>query len=336
MLEVSTVCKLRCPTCPNAEGKIASNLGTGFLKFADFRDTLDKNTYVNNVFMANYGEPFLNPELIEMVEYAYEKGVKLHTSSNLNAMTRPLAEALVKYQFHYLNCSIDGADNDSYGVYRRGGNFERVIDNIKTINEFKREYGSRRPHLVWQYVVFGHNEEMISVARKMAQDLNMAFYPKLAWGDQFGSEPFSPVKNKELVMAETGLGAADKAEYHQKYGVSYDRDQCTQLWELPHVNFDGRVTGCCVNFWGDYGNAFQEGLIKTLRNEKMSYARAMLTGEKPQRDDIPCTTCPYYDVMKTDHNWLSKEEILAKSPTFVNRLPRGLIKIQRKYLPAHG
>jgi MoaA/NifB/PqqE/SkfB family radical SAM enzyme len=335
VLDASTVCQLRCHTCPNAEGKIARYLGSGFLRFTDFREALDKNTYVNDVFLSEWGEPLLNPELIEMVKYAYEHGVRLYASSNLNTLTRPLAQALVKYQFHYLMCSIDGADNDSYRAYRRGGNFERVIENIKLINEFKREYDSRYPQLMWQYVPFGHNEELISVARKMAQDLHMRFQVKLAWGNTYGSEAFSPVKNKELVRAESGLGTADKEEYYQKYGVAYKRDICTQLWVSPYVTYDGRVLGCCMNFWGDYGNAFQGGLLKALNNEKMSYARAMLIGEKPQRDDIPCTTCMLYDIMKTDHNWLSKEEILAKSPTFVNRLTGGLLKIQRKYFAAH-
>lgn len=330
-LEASSVCQLRCHTCPNAEGKIASTLGSGFMKFTDFRDTLDKNPYVNDVFLSEWGEPLLNPELIEMVKYAYKHGVRLYASSNLNTMTRPLAEALVKYQFRFLTCSIDGVDNDSYRAYRKGGNFERVIDNIKMINEFKRKYHSRYPELEWQYIAFGYNEEMISVARKMAQDLNMGFYLKLGWGDLFGSEAFSPIKNKELIRAETGLGAASKEEYYQKKGVALEREICTQLWVAPRVTFNGRVIGCCVSFWGDYGNVFQEGLLKTLNNEKMDYARAMLMGEKPQRDDIPCTTCWFYDIMKADNSWVSQEEILAQSPTFGNRLTSGLIKIQRKY-----
>jgi MoaA/NifB/PqqE/SkfB family radical SAM enzyme len=336
VLDASTICQLRCPTCPNTEGKIARYLGSGFLKFTDFRDTLDKNTYVNDVILSEWGEPFLNPELFQMLEYAYENGIRLYASSNMNAVSRTLAEALVKYQFCYLNCSIDGADNDSYRAYRRGGNFDRVIDNIKMINEFKREYHSRLPHLSWQYVLFGHNEQVISVARKMAQDLNMDFNVKLAWGDVFGSEAFSPVKNKELARAESGLGVADNEEYYQKYGVRYLREICTQLWVSPYVSHDGRLLGCCMNFWGDFGNAFQEGLLKAFNNEKMNYARAMLMGEKPQRDDIPCVTCIHYNTFKTDRTWVSKKEILAQLPKFTHRLPRSLIRIQRKYFRARS
>jgi len=334
-LEASSACQLRCPACPNAEGKIRSTLGSGFLKFADFKSTLNNNTYVNEVFLSEWGEPLLNPELIEMLQYAYKNGVRLIASSNLNTMTRSLAEALVKYQFHYLVCSIDGADNGSYHAYRRGGSFERVIDNIKMINEFKRAYHSKYPELTWQYIAFGHNEQMIGAARKMAQDLNMRFYLKLAWGPIFGGEAYSPVKNKELVRAETGLGAASIEEFYQKYGVAFEREICTQLWGAPRVTFNGRVIGCCVSFWGDYGNAFREGLLNIFNNEKMSYARAMLMGEKPPRSDIACATCWFYNIMATDHKWLSREEILAQSPTFGNRLTSSLTKIRRKYFWTH-
>jgi len=68
-----------------------------------------------------------------------------------------------------------------------------------------------------------------------------------------------------------------------------------QLWKHPQINWDGKVLGCCRNFWGDFGgNAFRDGLTPSLNHEKMSYARDMLEGKKPARPDIPCTTCELY------------------------------------------
>ncbi len=34
---------------------------------------------------------------------------------------------------------------------------------------------------------------------------------------------------------------------------------CFQLWDEPQVNWDGKILGCCVSYWGELGgNAFTE------------------------------------------------------------------------------
>jgi MoaA/NifB/PqqE/SkfB family radical SAM enzyme len=313
-IDASTVCQLRCHTCPTAEGKVAASIGSGFLKYSDFKKFMEKYPFIKDVELSNYGEIFLNPEIIDIMKYACSKNIRLHADggANLNTMNDELIEALVKYRFRSITCSIDGADNDTYQIYRRRGNFNNVIENLKRINKYKNQYSSRYPKLRWQYIAFGHNEGSICRAREMAYDLSMNFYVKLSWGNMYSDEIFSPINDKELIRKETGLNVADRDEYHRKYGVSYVRLICRELWRVPQINYDGRVLGCGVNFWGDYGNVFQDDLIDVLNNEKMNYARAMLMGKKPARDDIPCTRCKLYDIMRSDRRWLSWKDIGVK------------------------
>ncbi|AKB52652.1 putative Fe-S oxidoreductase, SAM radical superfamily [Methanosarcina barkeri str. Wiesmoor] len=310
-LDVSTVCQLRCPTCPTANGKVAAAIGSGFLKYSDFKQIIDNNSFIKEIELSNYGEIFLNPELIDMIKYAYEKNVAVcaNNGANLNTMTDELIESLVKYRFKGITCSIDGIDNKTYQIYRQRGNFDNVINNIKAINRYKKKYNSPYPKLLWQFVAFGHNEGFVDRAREMAQDLGMDFFLKLSWGNMFSDKVFSPVKDKEHISKETGLGVANRDEYYQKYGVNYIRPLCFMLWKNPQINFDGRMLGCNVNFWEDYGNVFKDNLISVLNNEKMSYARSMLMGKKPARDDIPCVKCKLYNTMLEDKHWISWEEI---------------------------
>ena len=61
-------------------------------------------------------------------------------------------------------------------MYRVRGNFNKVIEHIERINYFKRKHQSEFPELTWQFVVFGHNEQEIAVARgEMANKLGMGF-----------------------------------------------------------------------------------------------------------------------------------------------------------------
>ena len=55
------------------------------------------------------------------------------------------------------------------------GDFDAVIGNIERINVHKRAQGSDLPNLVWQFVVFGHNEHEIPIAREMTERLGMKF-----------------------------------------------------------------------------------------------------------------------------------------------------------------
>lgn len=300
-LDASTVCQLKCPSCSTADGLIARKLGSKILKFEDFKKIVDRNPWIRRIELSNWGEIFLNRDLPRIAAYAYEKNIVLDAANgvNLNTVSEEMLEGVVKYRFGVITCSIDGATNDTYKIYRKGGDLEQVLANIRKINEFKAKYKSQLPKLRWQFIAFGHNEHEIPLARQMARGLGMEFYVKLAWDD------FSPVKDKNRVGVLSGMSVANRKEYQEKYGKIYWAERiCSQLWTQPQINPDGRVLGCCVNYWGDYGNALEEDLEGILNNEKMNYARAMLLGKKQERDDIPCTQCRWFKEMKKSNTWL--------------------------------
>ncbi len=193
-----------------------------------------------------------------------------------------------------MTCSIDGASAETYGIYRVRGDFDVVIQNIEKINDFKRRYGSVVPHLLWQFIVFGHNEHEIPVAREMAARLGMKFRTKLTWDDGF-----SPLRDKSFVRTQIGDQATTRDEFESAHGEKYASRICHQLWDDPQINWNGKVLGCCRNFWADFGgNAFSDGLIESINNERITYAREMLSGRRPAREDVPCTTCEMYHGMR--------------------------------------
>jgi len=308
-LEASTVCQLQCPSCPTAAGKVRKTLGAGFLKLDDFKGIVDENPRVAEIELSNWGEIFLNPELIPIMRHAYRRNVALRagTGANLNTVSDDVLEALAKYHFRTITCALDGASQQTYAQYRRQGHFENVIRNIRTINRFKREYHSAYPVLRWQFVAFGHNEHEIGQARKMAADLQMEFWLKLSWEDLY-SEPFSPIRDVDLIRRESGLGVASRREYWDKYGRAY-LNLCAGMWTSPQVNYDGRLLGCSVNYWADYGNVFQEGLTACVNNERIAAAREMLMGRRVITDDMPCARCKVYREREEHQDWVAEEDI---------------------------
>ncbi|HEY9809422.1 MAG TPA: radical SAM protein [Halomicronema sp.] len=321
-LEASTHCQLKCPACETTQGITKEKLGSGFLKLEDFKKIVDENPWLAHIELSNWGEIFLNPDIVGIMEYAYQKSVALTASNgaNLNTVKPAVLEAIVKYKFRHINCSIDGASQEIYQMYRVNGNFDRVIENVKTINHYKKEYGTEFPFLNWQFVIFGHNEHELEKAQEMAQSLNMKFKPKLSW-----DEKISPVKNAELVKRITKLNAASRSEYYEKNETGYmQKSICGQLWTGPQVNWDGRILGCCFNQWGDFGNAFESGVESGLNNEKINYARQMLLGQVEAKDGIPCTTCGHYKRMQEKENWLVESEVRKTNIPFFKKWAYGL------------
>ena len=70
--EPTTSCNLRCPECPS--GLRAFTRPTGMLQKDFFRETIDQ-MHRDLLYLVFYfqGEPYLNPQFLEMVSYAASK-----------------------------------------------------------------------------------------------------------------------------------------------------------------------------------------------------------------------------------------------------------------------
>jgi MoaA/NifB/PqqE/SkfB family radical SAM enzyme len=318
-VDASTICQLRCPRCPTTHGEIARNLGSGFLTLERFRRIVDGGT-IEHVELSNWGEIFLNPHLADIVEYAFRNNIKLTADNwaNLNYLSQGVADVLAEYAFYRLSCSIDGATQETYSTYRRRGCLDRVLRNIERINAAKVRHRSTFPILRWQFVVFGHNEHEIPAAKAMAREMGMEISFKLNW-----AEKYSPVGDPEFVKEHTGLVAASRSEYRKLSRQRYRQKLCcAQLWNMPAINWDGRILGCSVNRWGDFG-VMGHMIDETANSERMRYARRMLLGEAPARSDIPCSRCHNYRHMQQDGDWLTREQVASlQSEEPVARTPR--------------
>jgi len=262
-IDASTKCQLSCPVCSTSKGFIKKSIiGEGFLSLRDFQSIIGKYDQIRKIELSNWGEIFLNPEINEIIKCAYEKkiGLTAGNGTNFNSVSPETINYLVKYKFKYLTISIDGASQDTYVKYRRNGNFDNVIDNIRQINHYKIRYNSVYPILGWQYILFGHNENEISVAKKICEELNMKFIPKLNH-----SENYSPIVNPDKVIADSGILASSRKDYKRRSGKFYKRS-CCQLWHSPQINWDGELLGCCVNKWKGFGNVFKLGLFPCLES----------------------------------------------------------------------
>ena len=167
-----------------------------------------------------------------------------------------------------------------------------------------------------QFIVFGHNEHEIG---RRPRKWRAGVSGWAAWKLSSLDDDVSPIRNRELVRIALRTPHLTRSEYYAANGHEYTRGICHQLWKAPVLNWDGRLTGCCRNFWGDFGvNAFDAGLEDALAGEKFRHAKQMLMGLAESRPDIPCTTCDLYHTMQRDKRWITRSYI---SPRRLPPLP---------------
>ena len=147
-IDLCTKCQLSCICCSTSKGVIRNGfVKEGYMSFDMFRYIVETNPELKEFEMSNWGEIFLNPQILDIFEFAYNKGIKLYcgNGTNFNYVPDSVLEGLVKYRIEYLNLSIDGTSQDVYVKYRRNGNYDRVISNIEKLNVFKKIYNSPYP-----------------------------------------------------------------------------------------------------------------------------------------------------------------------------------------------
>lgn len=291
-LEVCTLCQLDCVSCHMRRHNYGT-IGKGWLPFQTFKEFVDKNTFIKSIEISNFGEPFLNPDLKEILQYAAERDitVTVGNGTNFNYLSDEMAELLVTGTVSMINVSIDGASQEIYSIYRRKGNFKNVIENIKRVNYYKKLYKTEKPRLQWQYILMPHNECDIEKAVKMANELGMNICFKYD-GVEDGFEPVNRRKIEDI----TGLKYFSRREYNANNLIKYGQDMCYSAIYCPQINYDGRLLGCCVPWKEDLGvNVFEQGLIPSLNSDQYRTMVKILLGIERDIKEIesPCLHCEY-------------------------------------------
>lgn len=171
-VNVSFKCNSRCITC-NAWKMESRDMGLEEWKkiFA----SLGKSPYW---FTFSGGEPFLRPDIVEMVKASYDicqpKIITIPTNSLLGAefisgKVKRICEACPKTDI-VINLSLDGVGGRHDKIRGREGNFEKVIATYKALRELKFQNLSVGIHSVVSKANYEHIKELYEYVEKLNPD----------------------------------------------------------------------------------------------------------------------------------------------------------------------
>src|SRR5215217_3782519 len=170
--EPTTSCNLRCPECPS--GLRTFSRPTGMLQKDFFRDTIDQLSK-ELMYLVFYfqGEPYLNPDFLNMVQYAASKNIYTATSTNAHYLNDANAKKTVESGLDRLIISIDGTTQDVYQQYRVGGKLSKVLEGASNIVKWKKELKSKTPFIIFQFLVVKPNEHQIEDVKLLAKEIGV-------------------------------------------------------------------------------------------------------------------------------------------------------------------
>lgn len=289
-IDPTNVCDLRCPLCPTGLGILRRQ--RGLMKTTDFRRLVDEIApwcYLLELY--NWGEPFLHPDIFDMIGYAHARKILVRLSSNLNHFDEEMARRTVESGLGGIIVSVDGGTEESYQKYRRRGRLETVLCNLRYLVDAKRAANADHPLIMVRMLINRYNEGEVEALRKLIMDIGADIF---VTGDLF-------IDTTDVAQRQEWLPlGVQNSPYEYQAGAAAQPAmeniwRCSDLWEGMIINWDGGVSPCCWvhDHKHDFANALQQPIRDIWNGDAYLSARRVFARGGLQRgpQEVICTTC---------------------------------------------
>ena len=176
-IEATSQCNLDCTFCIPLKDRKSFRKKPHYIPFEMYEKVINDiaahGMSVKWMYFSGRGEPGLHKKIWSMVKLAKEQldtDFLVNTNGNI-----PFSELIVDSGLDKIKIAIDGTDQHSYETYRRRGKLDKILRLTKSISDRKRALGIKTPKIIWQYILFTHNDslEVLSKIQEMAQDLEV-------------------------------------------------------------------------------------------------------------------------------------------------------------------
>ena len=171
-LEVTTTCNLRCVHC----GLNQANYEHRTLSWESFEKVVPFLTrYRPSVDLSGHGESLVCSRFLRMFRRTIEAGCRVSFFTNATLLTPKTSEQLLEHAgpdgFHAVTVSLDAAEPMLFETIRRGASFDVFVNNLRALDQKKRQRGLRHPKVAFNAVAMLLNLAQIPAMVRLAKDL---------------------------------------------------------------------------------------------------------------------------------------------------------------------
>lgn len=252
-------CNFKCITCFQDHERKAE---VSWEALEKLKDVLP---FVQNVAITG-GEPFLYRHLDQFLQFCHESQCGTIIQTNGSLLTERRCNYVIQNGVSRLKISIDGAKPKTYNRIRKGGDFFRLMTNLKRLSDMKKAAGVTHPLVEFNYVAMRSNIRELIPLVMIAQKMDVAVinvlrlrsdYDEMARESLFFEQELS-----DEIMAtafelgrKVGVYVAIPTLFCEAPGARDGgcgpKNMCRDPWNGMTVNVSGEVAICC----GGAGNA---------------------------------------------------------------------------------
>ena len=299
-VEPAAICQLRCPECPVGQAKTAT-LTDRFTdrpeEKSDDRVQTELPLMPREVWERTLaeiretamtiqfyfqGEPLLNKDLPQMIAEAHAAGLYTIVSTNAQALTEEMAQALVAAGLDRIIVSMDGLTDESYGAYRIGGSLEQCKAALRWLRKSKIKNQKSKILIELQCLRLKSNEHEWGEMRRVYKTLgaDRLVFKTAQLYDYADGHPLMPSdpRYSRYIQGKDG-------KYHRRQL----RKGCFRVWSGCVITTNGDVLPCCYDkaHAHAYGNNKESAIGELFRNAISLAFRKAAIHEQP---DI-CKEC---------------------------------------------
>ena len=170
-LVLNAECDLRCRMCRFWQG-VYEEPGREILTTAEIVTLFDEcaDAGTRSVILTG-GEPFLRPDLLDLVDAAASRFPFVRLQTNGLHLTEDAAGRLVASGLDVLWVSLDGVGETHDRIRGRDGAFETILAGLQRLRAAKKESAGARPDLFVNVTVLPENREELEPLLDLAEDV---------------------------------------------------------------------------------------------------------------------------------------------------------------------
>ena len=250
-IEPTTGCNFRCTMCQvSSPNFISKNLD-----YEMFKKTIDDNKQLLKIKLQGMGEPLVNNNFYNMVEYASKYSIVSEITTNGSLLNEKNIKKLQSSNLSRITVSIDGATSEIFEKIRIKSDFKTVISNCKNlINAYKKKI--IRPEISAWCVVQNDNvnefRDIYNLCKeigfdKLTYQFHLSGWGKSEWDNINKNKKVAIDSLKQQIKEVKTNGASDGLEVNifEENLLSFTK-QCVWPWESSYVSKTGDVVPCCI------------------------------------------------------------------------------------------
>jgi len=273
-IEASSACNLKCDGCRTGNAPFDYSIGN--LTVDNFKIMMEKlGPNLIEVLFYLWGEPLFNKNLPQLVDVAHRWNVAASISTNAHFLNENISQALIDCQLDKMIICIDGLTQETYAGVRKGGDLQVVMDNAKRFLAKRREAGSHKPQVEWQYIVTDATRGDVAEARRLAKEWGVDRFVEIVdWSSRLSND-------------ESYFSGLKAARYKMRHSTS-----CYWLWTSIAVQYDGVAYPCCHTATKKedrriFGNLLSDDFKSVWNGKRYQKARRSFAGKSAGADDEP-------------------------------------------------